>query len=129
MKSKKILLLGNRDDHYWLRILEEAISTLNGVLEIADEASVHTVSWHDHDLVILDASVFGDLASTVRCIRSRNPEARVVVFSPAPTWKQAREVMLAGAKDYARKSLDRANILSTLEKNLAAQAPFWQSQD
>jgi DNA-binding NarL/FixJ family response regulator len=128
MKSKKILLLDGRDVSYWLEALQRAVSALDGALEIVGEASIQHISWHDYDLVILDASVFSDLPSTISWIRSQDPEARIVVFSPAPDWKQAREVMLTGAIDYAPKSLDREHILSTLKKNLARQAPSWQRQ-
>jgi DNA-binding NarL/FixJ family response regulator len=128
MGSKKILMLDGRSDHYWLEVLQGAMSTLDGALEMVGEAGIQHIPWRDYDLVILDASVFSDLPSIISWIRSQDPEARIVVFSPAPAWKQAREVMLAGAIDYACKSLDREYILSTLKKNLARQAPSWQHQ-
>jgi DNA-binding NarL/FixJ family response regulator len=126
MKSKRILLLDGRNVSYWLETLQRAVSALDGALEIVGEASIQRISWRDYDLVILDASVFSDLPSTISWIRSQDPEARIVVFSTAPVWKQAREVMRAGAIDYAGKSLDREYILSTLKKNLVRRAPFWQ---
>ncbi len=126
MRSNRILLLDGRDVSYWLEALQRAASALDGALEIVGEASIQHISWRDYDLVILDASVFSDLPSTVSWIRSQDPEARIVVFSTEPTWKQAREVMLSGAIDYARKSLNREYILSTLKKNLVRRAPFWQ---
>ena len=126
MKPAKVLLLDGRDASHWSRALDRAVSKLDGTLEVFDVSSARSVSWQDYDLLILDAGAIQDLPSTISQIRLQDPEARVVVFSPAPTWKQAREVMLAGAADYARKSLDKAYILSTLQKNLARRAPSWQ---
>ena len=128
MKSKKILLLDGRDASYWLKALDKAVSALDGTLEIVNASSTQPISWRDYDLIILDAGVFQDLPSTIFQIRLQEPEARIVVFSPAPTWKEAREVILAGAADYSRKSLDREHILSTIRKNLTKQTPSWQRQ-
>lgn len=119
MKSKRILLLNGRSDRYWLRALQEAASVFDRALEVVSEARMEHIPWRDYDLIILEAGVISDLLSTISWIHSQSSGARVMVFSPAPTWKQAREVMLAGATDYARKSLDREYILSTLKKNLA----------
>lgn len=115
-------MLDGRNDHYWLEILQEAVSALDGSLEVISEFDKQHISWRYYDLVILDASVFGDLPSTIFWIRSQCSEARIVVFSPAPAWKQARETMLAGATDYTRKSLNREYILLTLNRNLARMA-------
>ncbi len=123
-----ILFLGGPDVSPWLETLRKVASALDGVVKAIDQASVQRVLWRDYDLVILDAGVFNDLPSTIAWICSQYPETRIVVFSSAPTWKQAREAMLAGAMDYARKSLNREYILSTLKKNLARQAPSWQHQ-
>lgn len=128
MKSKKILLLDGRSDHYWLEALRRAVSALDKALEIVSETKMKHILWHDYDLVILDAGVCSDLPSTISWIRSQNSETRIAVFSPAPTWKQAREVMLAGAIDYARKLLDEEHILLTLRNDLVRRAPSWQSQ-
>ena len=128
MEPKRILLLDGRGGSHWLKTLQRAVSALDGALEVVNEASLQYVPWHDYDLVILDASVFSDLPSTISWIRMQYPETRIVVFSPAPAWKQAREVMLAGAIDYTHKSLNREYILSTLKKNLARRAPSWQRQ-
>jgi DNA-binding NtrC family response regulator len=122
MKSKKILLLDGQRDCLWLEALGEATSALDITLEIASRASMEHIPWHDYDLIILDAGAISDVLSTISWIHAQDSGAGVVILSPAPTWKQAREVMLAGAVDYARKSLDRDYIIATLEKNLARWA-------
>jgi DNA-binding NarL/FixJ family response regulator len=128
MKLKGFLLLDGRDDHHWLRALQEAASALDRALEVVSEAEREHIRWRDYDLIILDAGVVSDLVSTIHWIHLQDSGARVVVLSSAPTWKQAREVMLAGAMDYARKSLNREHILSTLKRNLTGRAPSWQRQ-
>ncbi|HLF29019.1 MAG TPA: hypothetical protein VJG32_22050 [Anaerolineae bacterium] len=122
MTTKRILLLDGRDGSYWMDTLRSAACTLDGAIEVVDEASLPDIHWQDYDLVILNSSVSSDLPSTISWIRSQDPTAQIVVFSSAPAWKQAREVMLAGAIDYAHKSLNKEYILSTLERNLARQA-------
>lgn len=125
MKSKKSLLLDGRTGYYWLEALQNVMSALERDLEIASEAETEHILWRDYDLIILDAGIISDLPSKISQIRWQSPEARIMVFSSAPDWKQAREVMLAGAMDYARKSLDERYMLTTLRKVLARQAPSW----
>ena len=128
MRLKRLLLLDGQDDHHWLRALMGAASALDRALEVASEAEREHIPWRDYDLIILDAGVVSDLVSTIHWIHLQDSEARVVVLSSAPTWKQAREVMLAGAIDYTRKSLDREHILSTLKRNLTRRVLFRQRQ-
>jgi len=120
-EPKKVLVLDSQSDPYWLEILRGAVSALRGAIEVVSATDAQRMRWRDYDLIILDAGVFSDLLSIIAWILSQDPEARIVVFSPAPSWKQAREVMLAGATDYARKSLHTEHILSTLKKNWTRQ--------
>jgi DNA-binding NarL/FixJ family response regulator len=129
MSFKKSLLLGGQGGHYWLEALRSAMADLDRDLGIASEAEIDQIEWRDYDLVLLDAGVVGDLPAVISQIREHNPEARIIVFSSSPDWKQAREVMLAGGVDYTRKSLDREYISSTLKKNLAKPAPPWPLQE
>jgi DNA-binding response OmpR family regulator len=128
MRLKRLLLLDGRDDQHWLRALQRAASALDGTLDVVDEAEREHIRWGNYDLIILDAGVVSDLVSMIHWIHLQDSEAHVVVLSSAPTWKQAREVMLAGAMDYARKSLNREHVLSTLKRNLTRRAPPWQRQ-
>jgi DNA-binding NarL/FixJ family response regulator len=125
VKLKKILLLDGRGDHYWLEVLRCTVSALDRVLEVVGEAEMNHIQWYDYDLIILDTSVIGNLFSVISQIRSQDPQARIVIFSPVPTWKQARDIMLTGAIDYAPKSLEKENLLSTLKRNLVKRAPSW----
>lgn len=118
MKSKKILLLNGQDTCYWFKSLDETISALDGILKTINAANIQSIIWHDYDLIILDAGIFQDLSSTISQIRMQDPKAQIVVFSATPTWKQAREVILAGAADYSRKSLDKEHILFTIARSL-----------
>lgn len=125
MSLKKSLLLGDQGGHYWLETLRSAMSVLDRELGIAGEDEMKQIVWRDYDLVILDAGAISDLPTVISQIRVYNSEARILVFSSSPDWKQAREVILAGGVDYTRKSLNEEYILSTLKKNLAKPSPPW----
>lgn len=129
MNLKKSLLLGGQGGQYWLEALRSAMAALDRELGIASEAEITQIAWCDYDLVILDAGIVSDLHAVISQIRAYNPEARIVVLSSSPDWKQAREVMLAGGVDYTRKSLDKDYILSTLKKDLAKPVPSWPAQE
>lgn len=117
-KPVKILLLDGHDDLRWLSVLQDVVSTLPGSVELGSVTDIQDVRWSDYDLVLLDAGACSDLVSAIGAIHAQDPSARVVVLSAAPTWKEARELMPAGAVDYARKSLDREDLLATLRRSL-----------
>jgi DNA-binding NtrC family response regulator len=121
----RILLVNGRSGRRWLESLQEAVSALGGTLETVDEGNTEAFDWEGYDLVILDAGILNDLLEVLRRVRSAGAATRVVVFSPVPDWKQAREVMLGGAIDYACKSSEREPILSTLKENLKKKASPW----
>ena len=118
MSLKKSLLLEGQRDHYWLASLRSALSALNRDLVVVSEAEMSRISWCEYDPIILEAGGITNLAFNISLIHLQNPQARIVVFSPSPDWKEAREAMLAGAADYARKSLNEDYILRTLRKSL-----------
>ena len=105
-------------------VLKQAINGLGKSLVTMDIPDLEGItSWQDFSLIIFDAKSTHNLPKVIRQIRLRNHDARIIVFSSAPEWKEATEVMLAGAMDYGRKSLMKKNITSTLKKNLSILPP------
>lgn len=66
-------------------------------------------------LVLVDAAGIADVAGVVRKLRERG-WPYIVVVSAAPSWKDARDVLQAGAYDYIAKSNVPANIRRIVEK-------------
>ena len=118
MKSKKSLLINGQADRQWSDILSRIIVELNFEINISDYSDNKKIIWEEYELIVLDASIFGDLVEIISQIRSKNNRACVIVFSSAPDWKQAREVLLAGAADYSRKTEEVKYLSSTIERNL-----------
>lgn len=118
--SKSILLGSHRPQDRW-EALRRALATLGNEVEVASQASMPQIGWINYDLVVLEVGFIRDLRATIAVIRRENPDARIIVFSASPDWKEAREAMLAGAVEYARKSLDYETVLTTLKKRLDKQ--------
>ena len=126
MNAKKALVLDGQSGHAWIETLYRATASLGRSLDVTGLGEIDCTSWRDYDLVIIDAGSIDNLRAVIFYIRRHNVEAKIVVFATAPEWKQAREAMLAGAVDYAQKSLDDETIHSILEKNLGRRVPLWQ---
>ena len=109
------LLVSKASNDYWHRVLEEALSNL-GSLHIHQERNVlPLVLQQSFALIIVDAGAVGDAARLISRVRVCQPDARIVVATASPTWKQAREVFYAGAIDYIRKPSDKKEALFTLQ--------------
>lgn len=111
-------MLGRPGDRTWEEFLKRALAELHRELVLATEASADEVPWGEHDLVLLDAGGVGDMTRAISQIRARNPDARIIILAPSPSWEQAREAMLAGAVDYAPKDLKHANIVEVIRRAL-----------
>jgi DNA-binding NarL/FixJ family response regulator len=115
----KVLFVNNRGGRSWTNLLRQAVLNLGGTLTLLDQQEVKDNACVGFDLIILDAGVVNDLALIIRTIRSSNPLARIVVVSPTPHWKQARETLLVGGSDYVRKADDEAALLGFLQDSLS----------
>jgi DNA-binding NarL/FixJ family response regulator len=125
----EVLLLNGQSGRYWIDLLQRAVRNLGGTLIVLDWRDARPEAWAGHDLIILDASVVGDLASTIRTIRAFDPLVRIVVVSPTPHWKQARETLVAGGTDYVKKAEDETELVGILRESLArAPSARWISQ-
>jgi len=128
-KTNKALLLGGPEDRTWEEYLRKAVEDLDRELTLATETPFNEVPWSDYDLVILDDGIAGDFAQMISQIHARNPEARIILFSSSPSWEQAREVMLAGAVDYAPKELRHNYILGVIKRALSRRVRDAKKQD
>lgn len=117
-QTSSAILVGSPVARTWEECLRRALAELNRHLVLTTEATADEVSWAEHDLILIDAGAVGDLTRAISQIRARNPEARVIVFSSSPSWEQAREVMLAGAIDYAPKEFRHSNIVEVIRRGL-----------
>jgi DNA-binding NarL/FixJ family response regulator len=116
-----MLLISNPQERHWQRLVKEVISPL-GELEITSEKE-----WQEHfrrqtyALIIIDASISINPVYIVRQLRISQPEAKIVVMTDAPTWKQARELFYAGAADYLLKLSSPQELLAAFRQVLARQ--------
>jgi DNA-binding NtrC family response regulator len=123
MKSK-ILLIEGAVDFSWRNALKQALNEIGLSLVTMDvPEGLGTIPWQDFALIIFDAKSTHKLPKIIKEIRSQNYNARIIVFSSAPEYKEATEVMLAGAMDYRPKSLREQDIVLVLKKNLSELPP------
>lgn len=107
-----MLLISSPQERHWHRLVKEALSPL-GELDITSEKD-----WQEHirrqsyALIIIDASLAINPVYIVRQLRISQPEARIVVMTDAPSWKQARELFYAGAADYLLKLSSPQELLA-----------------
>jgi len=82
-----------------------------------------------YTLVFLDAGILADLkgfnslTNMLDQLFSHHPQVRVLVTTSSPTWKRAREALVAGAVDYIRQTLDPNSLYNTLVPTLKRYLP------
>ncbi len=104
-----VFFIIGQSDHQWVKNLRLIGHNLGKSSVLVSHENFPNI-YQDCELFILDTgAVADDLISIIKRIRSSNAKARIVVVSPAPHWKEARETLLAGASDYRRKIDDKGN--------------------
>lgn len=116
--ANTFLLVVGGEGSLWAETVREAVDPL-GELETAAAADAPAlVAGEDYSMIILDAAAADDPAALVAALRRAAPSAPLVVVTASPTWQCAKEVLMAGASDYIRKSHDAPALAATLREVL-----------
>lgn len=76
----------------------------------------------EFDLVIVDGSVGEQMLPLTEKLVGRYPNTPVIVLTLSPEWRTAREILLAGAADYAQwpGTDNAAALISLIEKRITS---------
>src|SRR5207248_10850266 len=83
------------------------------------------LSERKHRAVIVDAGAVDNFALLTLQLRTRNPDARIIVVTASPSWEFAREAFRSGATDYLRKSVAREELSLHLKQALTKPLSPW----
>lgn len=119
---KSFLLIGNQPDLAWTATLKEALQPLGQLYFASAADAIRRVEEQAFDMVVIDAGTVDQVADFVRPLRMAGPALLIVVVTASPTWQRARQVILAGANDYIRKSSDAETLLKTFKGILSESA-------
>ena len=122
--NHSFLLVGEAKSR-WATILGQALSSLGPLRVVPEQQATLAIVQSHFDVIIVGAGSVFDPALLASRLRAQKPEARVVVATASPTWKQAREAMLAGAVDYTQKSLDEKELCRKIQAVLELPVPPW----
>jgi DNA-binding NtrC family response regulator len=112
--AESFLVISNCQDSAWLQTLKSSFQPL-GQLDITpDHGMLWQIQRQTYSLIIVDApEVRRDVAQLVGELHQEQPSIPIVVVTTSPTWQRARQIFLAGATDYLRKTLDQEQFLET----------------
>jgi len=102
-------------DAVWSRLVEEIAKTM-GTFQLQTEENTFSSKVLPGSIVIFDSSLVGDIENLAVRVRRLEPDLRIVVAAPSPTWMQARSAFRTGAADYFVKTTDREELRSILSE-------------
>jgi DNA-binding NtrC family response regulator len=112
--DNKILLISHSPNHIWLNCLQRAVKSW-GLIDTANPGETLTQVLTKYALILVEATAREDVEIYISRIIAANPDAKIVVFSSAPNWEEAKKVFRAGASDYIKQSLDEKKLRRELE--------------
>jgi DNA-binding NarL/FixJ family response regulator len=104
-----ILLISHSSNYIWQNCLQRAVKPW-GLIDSTTHWDILHLDLTKYVLIVLEAIAQEDITNFIERIRDANPDAKIVVFSAAPHWEEAKKVLLAGASDYIEPSLDEDNL-------------------
>jgi predicted nucleotide-binding protein len=117
-----ILIVTTQANAKWIKTMDQAARSL-GLLEvkISSPKSARIEAEHTK-MIVIDAIAVKDVILFVSDLHMLFPKIPILVATLSPTWRRAREIIEAGAKDYISKSINTVDLRTTLEKWLGDTA-------
>jgi len=122
------LLISAKEESWWFNNLVRSLSTL-GELQVIPEKELQYIFQRKYDVVVVDAAAASNEWLLVSRVHSQQPKARIIVVSAVPSWRRAREVILAGAVDYISKFLSEEEFHSVFKNAITNISPFSYNTD
>ena len=106
-KRPRRVLMVSQDPH-WHEVVRRALGSEAQVRRVSDgESGLDALRLEPFDWVIVDTMGIPDLLQLVAAIRDQLPALRhLIMAAAAPTWRQVRDALRAGATDFVVKSED-----------------------
>lgn len=117
------------DDSQFTRFILRNIFLENG-LDVVAEATdgyeaIDLYQKFQPDLVTMDLTMPGiDGLSTLRAIRTLDPEARIIMVTAIGYEKAIKQAFVLGALDFIVKPLQKERIISSVYKHLKSSDPL-----
>jgi DNA-binding NtrC family response regulator len=128
--DKNFWVVSNKPESPWAKTVQDALAPLGQVHFTTEEEAITQIGQYSCDLIIIaSGDIEGEIGSLVQKIHEVKPDVPLVVTTNSPTWRRAREVFLAGATDYIRRTLDKEKILSFYQNVLQNLPPTPASTD
>lgn len=114
--TKQIIIISNQLESPWLATAIDALQSF-GVSHVFSEENIFNQSSVKLcDLILIDASSINtDLVEMIKQLCRNYYKKPIVVMTNSPTWRRAKEVILAGAVEYTRRTFDRKKIVELCE--------------
>jgi DNA-binding NtrC family response regulator len=114
----RFLLVSGSKDSTWQDLLRTSLAPFGSLDVEAEGIPASRIAERGYEIVFVDATDVGDVLQLIIRLRACIPEIRVIVATASPTWLMARAAFQAGATDYIAKSLNRSEILSSVQAAL-----------
>lgn len=120
--TKNILFLG-REDGLWYQLLVQAFESTAEFHHIKPEDLPSELLSIPYNLIVVNEMDLPEreISSTIRLLKAYQPQAHIVIVSPAPTWQAARAAFRAGAADYLPQAYNLQQVKAALEPFLHYQ--------
>ena len=121
---KNVAIIGNNADSLWVTAVRDALAHWGTVQFWPEHEALTDLKDNPPDLLLVDASTLKtDAVQFVTSLNRVNPYMPIIVATTSPTWRRARDLLLAGATDYVRRTFNKQLILDRCQAPFTAKDP------
>jgi DNA-binding response OmpR family regulator len=117
--QNEFLLIGETPDSSWSTSVCQALASLGPTDMLPEREAIERSAHHNYQMIIIDAGAVADLAAVIIKLRQTSPIVPLVVATASPTWQTAKEVLMTGANDCIRKSVDPVKLSAMFQEILS----------
>ena len=114
------MIISNDPHSKWVQMVKNVL-TCSGEVRLSSVSDANHIDAQRYSLIIVDAScVDVNIVSFVHRLHGSHFEVPIIVVTNSPTWRHAREVLLAGAADYIQRTFDKKVLLAAFHEAMGS---------
>ena len=107
----RILLVTNNPASAWVKAVTQILAQMGEIRLVWAQDTAVACQEGCYDIALIDTSALAEnAADLVAELADCQDNLPIVVVTTSPTWQRAREVFLAGATDYVRRTFDEEKL-------------------
>jgi CheY-like chemotaxis protein len=121
--NRNILLATEILDNPWISVIKKCLQPLEELQVTSAQACLQMICQKSFDLVVMDLGDTTQAIELTQAVKATSPTQRIIIATASPTWRRARQALLAGAVDYIYKTTNEIDLRNQIQAAMSMVVP------